>query len=250
MRFGVKEVANFTFYNLASKKPELFLDTLKLSNLENNADQSFATGGQGGSKLVGWDFNRTATFNVQDALLNPKAISMQVGTPLTKSFEEIFMREVVTSVDNAGASEITLLQTPVSGSIYLYVSEDGYEQGTEIASADITVAGNKLTVSATKLPVGTQVLVYYRYLTTVEAEVITISSNKFSGYYMGIGDTFWRNEKSGLDEKVQIVLPKVKISSQFTLTMQADGDPSVFDFNLEVMKAPDSTDMVKLVRYQ
>jgi hypothetical protein len=60
----------------------------------------------------------------------------------------------------------------------------------------------------------------------------------------------WRNEANSQDEMVQIVIPKAKISSQFTITMQPTGDPSVFDFNLDVFKDPNSTDMVKFIRYE
>ena len=245
-RFGVKEVSNVTLYNLVTQEPELFLDTLKLSNLENAAEEAFATGGQGGSRLVGWDYNRTANFNVQDALLNPKAIAMQVGNALEKKIERIRMREVVVAEDNAGTVEVKFERNPVAGSVKLYKTEDGYVQGAKVET--FTVATNVATL--TGVTDGEQLLAYYIFETTEEAETITISSNKFGGYYQVVGDTFWRNEKTGEDEKVQIFIPKAKISSAFTLTMQPDGDPSVFDFNLSVFKDPNSTDMVKLIRYK
>jgi hypothetical protein len=250
-RFGVKEVADVTFYNLVTGKPELFLDTLKLSNLENNAEVTYATGGKGAPRLISWDFNRTATFNVQDALLNPKAIAMQVGTELEKKIERIHKREHLVAVTGgvAGKSEINLEQTPLVGTITVYESADGYEHEAEVSLTNMTINGNKLEFPDTDLPVGTEVLVYYQYETASDAEVITIKSDKFSGFYKVVGDTLWRNEQTGLDEKVQIVIPKAKIISQFTITMQPDGDPSVFDFNLDVFKDPNSTDMVKIIRY-
>lgn len=250
-RFGVKEVANCTFYNLLTGKPELFLDTLKMSNLENSAEEVFATGGQGASRLVGWDFGRTANFNLQDALLNPKAIAMQVGNDLEKKVEKVHDRmHVITTDDGAGNSLITLGSEPVAGTVYVYESADGYEHGTEVPSASMTISTNTIEIPSTELAVGSSVLVYYQYETTADAEVITISSDKFAGYYKVVGDTVWRNEANGADEKVQIIVPKAKISSSFTLTMQPDGDPSVFDFNLSVFKDTGSTEMVKIVRYQ
>lgn len=248
-RFGVKEVADVTFYNLLTGKPELFLDTLKLSNLENGAESVYANGGSGSPRLVGWDFNRTATFNVQDALLNPKAISMQVGNDLKNQIETVYKREVLVSVAGvtAGTTEVDLAQSPNAGSVTAHITSDGYEHGTEVVP---TTVGDPLVFSDVDLPVGETVIVYYTYDTTADAEIITISSDKFGGYYKAVGDTLWRNEKTGADEKVQIVIPKAKVSSAFTLTMQPDGEPSVFDFNLDVFKAPESTDMVKIVRYQ
>jgi hypothetical protein len=249
-RFGVREVANVTFYNLLTGKPELFLDTLKMSNMENNAETTYATGGQGGSRLVGWDYNRTVTFNIQDALLNPKALAMQAGVEVEKKIETIHKREVLVTVDDgSGDSKITLAETPLAGTLTIFETSDGYAHDSEISTASMTITGKDVVIDSTTLPIGSQVIAYYQYNTSSDAEVIVIKSDKFSGYYKVVGDTLWRNEKTGEDEMVQIIIPKAKISSQFTLTMQPDGDPSVFDFNLDVFKAPDSTDMVKIVRY-
>jgi len=249
-RFGVKEVANVMFQNLVTGKIDLYLDTLKMSNLENAVENVYATGGQGGGRLVGWDFGRTANFVIQDALLNPKAIAMQAGTELEKKVETIYERIFTATTDDGnGNSQITLEHTPDAGSIQIFKSSDGYAQEEDVPNASITVDGSTITVPDAALPVGSTVIVYYTWQSTSNAEVITIKSDKFGGFYRVIGKTFWRNEATGLDEKVQIVIPKAKIVSNFTLTMQPDGDPSVFDFNLDVFKDPTSTDMVKLIRY-
>lgn len=248
-RFGVKEVADVIFYNLLTNKAELFLDTLKLSNLENAAETVYANGGKGAPRLVSWDFGRTATFNVQDALLNPKAIAMQAGSELEKKIETIYERVVAVSVDDSNNSKITLEHIPDAGSVEIYESADGYGHDKEVTKSSIVINGKDLEIPAASLAVGTKVIVYFTYQTVSEAEVITLSSDKYGGFYRVVGKTLWRSEATGKDEKVQIVLPKVKISSAFTLTMQPDGDPSVFDMNLDVMKSPDSTEMVKIVRY-
>lgn len=247
-RFGVKEVSNVTLYDLLTGKPDLFLDTLKLSNLENSAESAYATGGQGAGRLVGWDFSRTANFNVQDALLNPKAIAMQVGNALEKKIAKIFKREyAIAKAGQSGKATIQLAEIPLEGTVHVYMSEDGYEHGKEVLGT--TIVGETLQAEITALPVDSKVLVYYQFETESEAEVIRISSDKFAGYYMVVGDTLWRNEKTGKDELVQLVIAKAKLTSAFTITMQPDGEPSVFDFNLEVFKASDSTDMVELIRY-
>ncbi|EJW14020.1 hypothetical protein M5X00_29570 [Paenibacillus alvei] len=249
-RFGVKEVADVMLINLLTNKVDLFLDTLKLSNLENAAETVYANGGKGAPRLVSWDFGRTATFNIQDALLNPKSIAMQAGTELEKKVETIYERVVLmTTDDGSGNSKFTLEHTPDAGSVEIYETTDGYGQDKEVDKQTITVTGSDVTVPSASLAVGTQVIVYFTYQSTSDSEVITLKSDKFGGFYKVVGKTFWRSEATGKDEKVQIVIPKAKISSAFTLTMQPDGDPSVFDLNLDVFKDPSSTDMVKIVRY-
>ena len=46
----------------------------------------------------------------------------------------------------------------------------------------------------------------------------------------------------------QFIIPKAKVTSENTITLEAEGDPSVFNMNLTVLR-PDSGEMMKLVQY-
>ena len=46
----------------------------------------------------------------------------------------------------------------------------------------------------------------------------------------------------------QFILPKAKVQSENTLTMEAEGDPSTFSMNLRVLR-PAEGPMMKLVKY-
>lgn len=250
-RFGVKDVLDVTFFNLLTGEPELFLDSLKMSNMENASEQVYATGGKGNPRLVGWDFGRTTTFALQDALLNPKSIAMQAGTELENKKERIHKREHLMAEDTGTGTDVQLVleKEPIEGTINIYVSQDGYEHESKVPMTDVTINGNTVEMPATDLPIGETVLVYYQFETVNDAEVITVSSDKYGGFYKIVGDGLWRNERTGEDELVQFVIPKAKIISTFNITMQPDGDPAVFDFNIDVFKDSDSTDMVKIIRY-
>ena len=58
-RYGIKEVADVTFYKIQSDgsigAPVLYLDTLKVSTIEESASSTDATGGKGNAKLITWD---------------------------------------------------------------------------------------------------------------------------------------------------------------------------------------------------
>ena len=69
-KFGIKEVADVIFFDIATGKPVLFFDTLKTSSIENAAETTDATGGRGNAKLITWNYSRTATLQMQDALLS------------------------------------------------------------------------------------------------------------------------------------------------------------------------------------
>jgi len=250
-RFGVHDVANITLYNKLTGEAELYLDTLKMTNMENTAETVYATGGQGNNRLVGWDSGRTVTFAIQDALLNPKAISIQSGTELETKKEIVRNREVLTTVDSGTGTEtlVTLARTPLATGIQIFKTEDGYGQGVKVDMTNATVTNNVIGFPTADLAEGELVIVYYKFETVQDASVITIDSNKFPAFYEIVGDMVWRNEQTGVDEMVQIYIPKAKISTAFTLTMQPDGDPSVFDFNVDVFKDGRDSEMVKMIRY-
>ena len=186
MGFGIKEVCDVAFYPVDSievsstgaitKKtgytgtagPLFILDTLKVSNIENTAEQSDAKGGKGNAPLLTWDYGREITVSLQDAVLSEATLSLM--------FED----------DAAGTAN--------SG----------------------------------------------------DAKEIVISANKYPGIYAVVGKTFARNMK-GEDEVFIWFVPRAKINSEVTLTMEAEGDPTVFDMNLKVLRQPDGT-MMKLIR--
>lgn len=60
--------------------------------------------------------------------------------------------------------------------------------------------------------------------------------------------TYARREDNGKDEFFQLVIPKAKITSENTLTMEAEGDPSTFSMNLKVLR-PANGPMMKLIKY-
>ena len=65
---------------------------------------------------------------------------------------------------------------------------------------------------------------------------IEINANKFPGTYTVVGKTFARDFATGEDKLFTFYIPKAKIQSENTLTMEAEGDPTVFNMSLRVMR--------------
>lgn len=57
----------------------MYLDTLKVSTLEQSASETFARGGLGNANLIGWDFGKEISLNLQDALFTPASQSLMWG---------------------------------------------------------------------------------------------------------------------------------------------------------------------------
>lgn len=239
-RYGIKEVADVTFYKINKDGtpgvPVLFLDTLKVSTIEQTAENTSARGGKGNPELIMWDYGKEITVNLEDALFSAKSLAMMYG--------------VDTEGDDFG--EISeLLKTVPAGAIKEYNAEKGTAtfiiNEQHCAATDVVLydaEGNKLTsaedVAKTKYATGT---------IEVVGQKIDISSDKFPGTYYVIGDTYARSETTGQDEFFQFIIPKAKMQSEVTLTMEAEGDPSTFNMNMKVLR-PANGEMMKLVKFR
>ena len=73
---------------------------------------------------------------------------------------------------------------------------------------------------------------------------VTIGPNTFPGTYTVVGKTFAR-DTDGYDHIFTFFIPKAKIQSENTITMEAEGDPTVFNMSLRVLRDGDT--MMKLV---
>jgi hypothetical protein len=81
--------------------------------------------------------------------------------------------------------------------------------------------------------------------TTADGSIV-ISANSFPGTYTVVGKTYARDTQ-GKDHMFTFYIPKAKIQSETTLTMEAEGDSSVFNLSLRVLRGDSDGTMVKLV---
>lgn len=81
---------------------------------------------------------------------------------------------------------------------------------------------------------------------TTEDGVIEINANKFPGNYTVIGRTFARDQLTGKDHLFTFHIPNAKIQSENTITMEAEGDPTVFNLSLRVLRGTNGK-MMELV---
>ena len=235
-KYGIKEVADVVFYEINNDgthgKPVLYLDTLKVSTIEQTAEQAEARGGKGNPALIAWDYGKEITVTLEDALFSAKsmAIMFSGGSNVTQAPSSIWKTIVVDGKDknNLPATTMpdgTVITTPTNGTWYT-------AEGSTIIADDL--------VSGTKY--------FYKYATTVNAKTIDISANSFPGTYYVMGDTYARSQQTGKDEFFQFIIPKAKVQSENTITLEAEGDPSTFSMNLKVLR-PDDGKMMKLVQY-
>lgn len=97
--------------------------------------------------------------------------------------------------------------------------------------------------------------VYYKFTRSVAygdnslGKKIEISADKFPGTYRIIGETFIRNKDTEEDQRFQFVIPEAKMSaSDASITLEAEGDPTVFSFTMDVLR-PESGVMMELIQF-
>lgn len=225
--------------------PVLFLDTLKVSTLEQTAEQTAATGGKGNAQLIIWDYGKEITLTLQDALYSPASMSAMLGSyegnDFTKGVKEtkridrtekcVAKRSFIVPAGNSKGVPSEGENTAQAVYIDLNTMQP-YQDGAPIAEGEVYL---KWTRSVA-------------YGDNSLGNTVEISAEKFPGTYKVVGDTYARSKATGEDQRFQFVIPQAKMSSEQTITLEAEGDPTVFDMTLTVLR-PDDGVMVKLIQY-
>ena len=291
-KYGIKEVANVYFEALDDDIGSgvyagdivLFLDTLKVSTIETTAENVAAQGGWGNPRLVQWDYGKEINITLEDALLSLESLRFMLGgaikrpkatdTVIVRHTEEVVCKAngvVPKPTDHLTNIELTptatyghpirLINMTTGARTQLVVEEAGGTAITIDGTKAINfinpsmLAGETDNTQTTKQ--GDHVRIFWETEVSSESAAetaieVTISPDTFPGTYKVVGDTFMRSEKTGKDEPFQFIINKAKVQSNVTITLEAEGDPSTFEMQLNVLRSTNEdgkNEMMKLVRY-
>lgn len=225
--------------------PVLFLDTLKVSTLEQASEKTDATGGRGNAKLITWDYGKEITLSIEDALYTPASMAaiwagehgdLKNGVKDTTMIDR--MEKIVAKrsfIVPAGNHEGTPSEGNVTAQAVYYDPKtmEPFQDGTPIAEGEVVY---KFTRSVA-------------YEGNSIGNTIEISADKFPGTYKVVGETLVRDKATGEDQRFQFIIPEAKMSADSTsITLEADGDPVVFSFTMDVLR-PDNGVMMKFVQF-
>ncbi len=262
---STQKIGNATFY---AGQPVLLIDTAKTSTIEGDSETTYATGGRGNPNLIAWDGSKSITFTVEDALFSPIGLSILMGADIaeTNNKQEVHVHKMVkvTAKDVNGTVTLdlsNLLAAELTGTDPWYkitqricadaplyvipVEEDGSIKGTfsQNVSVTTTVTVNSAhtdftaktqTITGANLVAGTTYLVDCYVIRNAEGITeIQVRKDKFAGYFYVEAETLYRRQDTGADLPAVITIPKVKIQSNFSFSMSADGDPSTATFTMD-----------------
>ena len=265
MKMGVREIcdvvlkakANTTIGNHTFKagEPVIYFDTLKTSTLEGQATTVYAQGGRGNSRLLAWEGERTLTFTMEDALISPKSFAILSGADLMHADADKIVTAHATQQKVLEKNDESVVNAKVASKgegkyedIYvMLLDSNGEMSGVPVKVndiANINVADEKTTIAFTDAGKGLfkeEDVVFVDFYKTypTDAVEITVSADKFAGYYYLEASTLFRREADGVDLPAEFIIPKAKIQSAFTFTMASSGDPSTFTFTMDAL--PDYT---------
>ena len=287
-RYGIKEVADVTFYTIKDGKPEkpvLYLDTLKVSTVEQTAENTESRGGKGNAALMAWDYGKEITVNLEDALFSQKSLEVMYGeSGASKAIKSARKTTYVTFTKKTklwnydGVNYVNGIDGTIELPTNLFIKNSktylkidgkdysgkvmmtlkGYDFVIGTASAALPLKAIEDNKETFELDGNELYILPGTYICEVELDTtnnnlkgyeIEITAETFPGTYYVTADTFARNEKTGKDEFFQLVFPKVKVLSENnTITLEADGDPTVFNMALKVLKTGNQP-MMRLIQY-
>lgn len=243
--YGLREVADLLFIDLATNKPFLYMDYALTSTNEHSADTTYATGGKGNPRRLAFDGNRQSTLTISTQIIDFRIIALLAGADVEKGVTNVFKREVLTAVDDTGSVKITLSETPVTGTVTVFPISSDAVAGEE---EDITVTGSDVTI--TDGTAGTQYVAYYQFESDSNAEKISFKAKNFPKYCRIVGDTLIKNEATGVNEPFQMVANKAKPQANFTLTMASEGDPTTLEMTFDLFASSENDDeFISYVKY-
>ena len=282
-KYGIKEVANVYFEALDDEPKAkiykgdivLFLDTLKVSTIETSAENTTANGGWGNPNLISWDYGKEITISLTDALISMESLRFMMGGAIhtPSANEKVIVRhteEVVCGAEGVvpkPKDHLTGKEYTVTASATRPVRLINLTTGLRTQLVTGTIDGTKainfkneaMTGSETEISTrqGEHIRIFWEEEVTGAnnadtAVEISISPDTFPGSYRIIGDTFIRSQKTGKDEAFQFIIGKAKVLSNVTLTLEAEGDPSTFELQLQVLRDDNERgekEMMKLIRY-
>lgn len=100
--------------------------------------------------------------------------------------------------------------------------------------------------------------IYYKWTRTVKykeseddgilGKTFVIDAETFPEAYRIVGETYIRNQKTGKDQRYQFTIFKANVSSDTSVTLEAEGDPTTFSMQIDVLTPPNDI-MMELKQY-
>jgi len=258
-KYAAVTVCDVTLYDLITKYPVMYFDTLKMTSYEGTAEVTDIQGGKGNPTLASISHTREVNVQFDDAIMTMSSLAVLTGGELregTDSNKIIMMESELIHLSESEEAQTIVLSRKARKGSYVYIAEmlDGIlstatrlenkleEETDTISLADFhnfkDLEGN-----------GGTFRVFYEYemgfpTKTQETWELTVLADKFAGTYRFIGDTVLFNQYTGTNDIFQIEIPRLKLDSTYSLSFNASTEAVVFSFKGKALRN-DEGEMIK-----
>lgn len=85
-------------------------------------------------------------------------------------------------------------------------------------------------------------------INTTLGQVLVIDADTFPGDYKIVGETYIREQKTGNDQRYQFTINRAQVSTDTSITLQADGDPTTFSMKIDVLE-PQNGELIEFKQF-
>ena len=258
-KYASVTVCDVTLYDLVTKYPVMYFDTLKVTTLEGTAEVTDIQGGQGNATLASVSHSKAINVQFDDAIMTMSSLAILTGGELREGTNDnkIVMVESELVKVNKGDTKLVLSEKARNGS-YVFAGEliDGIistvsriEEPINNKDGENVIEFSKFHNFDDEASKDATFRVFYEYekgFPTKDEELteITVLADKFAGTYKFIGDTVLFNQFTGLNDIFQIEIPKLKLDSSFSFNLNAATEAVVFSFKGKALR-DDEGQMIK-----
>ena len=234
--------ADVVLYDLICGNPVAKFDTLKMSSIEQTADNQDVQGGKGNPILARIPSNKMVNLTIQDAVMSMSYLSVVTGGEVIKSGDTSAIR--ITFNEKVVATDTAIeLSNPAAAGTTVWFAEvnDGiiterkarYDVPAGAAVSTIDIADDEIRPTDYAFVAGKEYQVFYSYDITSanKASELTVFGDVFAKTYRFVGDTEIYNTATGRNDALQIEVPRFALDSNFSFELSADGTAAVFDMN-------------------
>ena len=248
-KYAAVTVCDVTLYDLVTKYPVMYFDTLQVTSIDGTTEVTEIQGGKGNSILASISHTKNIDVQFDDAIMTMSSLAVLTGGELNTASDTAKITMTQTEIVEVAkdATSITLGEA-VKANSYVYIGKiiDGIV--STVTRTTDKVAGNTNAVEISEFynfaaegeDISGKYRVFYEYELGVEdgrsLSELTVLADKFAGTYRFIGDTMLFNQFTGLNDVFQIEIPRLKLDGSFSFSLNAAVDAVAFSFKGKALR--------------
>ena len=256
-KYAAVTVCDVTLYDLVTKYPVMYFDTLQVTSIDGTTEVTEIQGGKGNPILASVSHSKNIDVQFDDAIMTMSSLAILTGGELSNASDNAKITMTQTEIIDlaSDATSITLAEA-IKPNSYVYIGKIINGIVSTVTRTTDKVEGNTNTVDVadfynfqkevgegeTPEDISGKYRVFYEYeLGVTDADgrdlsELTVLADKFAGTYRFIGDTMLFNQFTGLNDLFQIEIPRLKLDGSFSFSLNAAVEAVVFSFKGKALR--------------